>query len=247
MKKYFSFCSTVAASAILSLFTTLPATAATFLYQENNSVIEENIQPTINENGNVRTIVNATVRTNPSSRATEEIIFLAPFLWTGINNNFVGLEWENSLNAWTNDDYDGLGNSITVSLTNATQRIRLGDIADVTGLSSLPLTVPCDTSPSCIPALPPFLPPLSQDADDIVPFLSFGSFAPGETKALDVVFNFAYEDDRTGTLPIFPVFGTFSASASQSVPEPSNILSLMAISAGAIILKRKSSPSRTRL
>lgn len=251
MKKYFPLCSAVSsavsltvssaviASALVNLLAALPAAAATFAYQETNSVVGENVPPTISESGNVRTIINAAVRTNPSSTATEEIIFLVPFLWTGINNNFVGLSWENSLNAWTNDNYDGLGNAVTVALANATQRVRLGDLADLTGQAPLPLSIPCNNSPSCSPDLPPFIPPLSQDSEDVVPFLSFGRFAPGETKALDAVFSFTYEDTRTGTLPLFPAFGTFSAIAAQPVPEPTPAPTLALIAIGAALLKHK--------
>jgi hypothetical protein len=239
MTKYFSFYAALTAAGSALLLWGAPASAATFSYKEDTAGLrEEAIAPTITTVGNTRTITNAITYTNTDAAPTPEVIFLAPFIITNVNGNLLSLSWENSLDAWISDNYDGLGNRLAVSLTNATGRIRLDTLADLTGQAPIPLTLPCTNSPSCIPALPPGFPTLSQDGIDEIPFFSFGSFAAGETKSLDVVFNFDYEDGRTGTLPLLPFFGTFSAVDPAAVPEPTAVLGLMVVGAIATTLKR---------
>lgn len=239
MKKYRAFLAIVAASASVGFGSVLPATAANFIYKENNTaVFSANTPPEIIENGNIRTVMNAAVLSNLSDRTTDEIIYAIPFLWTQFEGQSSGLSWDNQLDGWLTDDYDGQGNTLVVQLDNFSERSRLDNFADATGKAPVPLALPCNDGPSCVPELPFNLPPLSQDAEDAIPIFNFGRFAPGETKTLDAMFSFNFEDNRTGTLPLLPFVGTFSP-ISQAVPEPTTVLALLAMGGVTMLWKRQ--------
>ncbi|MEO0770447.1 MAG: PEP-CTERM sorting domain-containing protein [Cyanobacteria bacterium J06649_4] len=225
--------------AVTSLIVANPVRAATFDFQENPNLVPQAVPIDRTVNGNTLTIKNAAVLTNTGSTATGESIYTYPFLYSTIDrgSTFVGLKWDNALDAYTTDNYDGLGNRLTVRLTNFTQRIRLDQLADITGSAPLPTAIPC-SDPSCPPPSPLPLPPLAQDANDAIPFLSLGSFAPGETKAIDLVIDFDYEDGRIGPVGILPVFSILSAT-SKPVPEPATAISLILVGSGIALTKRK--------
>ncbi|MEO1620851.1 MAG: PEP-CTERM sorting domain-containing protein [Cyanobacteria bacterium J06632_3] len=218
--------------------------AADFNFQENQVVVpqpSQNVSRTVS--GNTLTITNAVSLVNTSATVTPETIFTYPFLYSTIDRGgtFVSLAWDNAQDAYVTDNYDGLGNSLAVSLLNFTQRVRLDTLADATGNAPLPRAIPCSDI-SCPPPSPfPNLPPATQDADDAIPFLALGSFAPNETKVFDLVIDFDYEDNRTGPINILPVFSLLSAT-SQPVPEPATVLGLI-LGGGAIASMKRNNSS----
>lgn len=237
MKKRCSRLVAVLTSVGLGLLAVPSALASSFTFQENPNLVPQPGQSTVIPEGNTLTILDADTVKNVGSTPTAESIYIFPFLYANVGDSFVGLEWENSLDAYTNSDYDGLGNRLIVSLTNFTERVRLGDLADITGTAPLPLMLPCDNSPSCPSEPPPLpLPALSQDSDDEIPFINLGSFAPEESKSFDAVFDFAYEDNRVGPLRLFPTFSVLSAVSitqqpePEAVPEPTTAIALLALS-----------------
>lgn len=233
-------CRFLGLSALLSVgfstMATLPALAANFTYQDA-STLELNFDAVeVELEGNVRRVNNYTI-INTGDSVINDAAYVRPFAWSiipGVTPVF-DLTWENERDGWFTEDYDGQGNSLLITLISLSERIRLGDIADLTGESPLPLVQPCDDSPSCLPL--PF-PASAQSADDEVPFLSFGSLAPGESKSFDLVFDFDFEDGRAGTLPIAGAEFTLQGS-STAVPEPTTALALVAVAAVATQLKRK--------
>lgn len=219
------------------------ASATTFKFQENPNLVPQPGPANVIPEGNRLTILNADTVKNVGSETTPESIYIFPFLFAEVGDSFVGLEWENSLDAYTNSDYDGLGNRLILNLTNFTERVRLGDLADVTGVAPLPLMIPCDNSPSCPDGPPPLpLPPLSQDSDDEVPFVNLGVFAPDESKSFDVVFDFTYADNRTGPLRLFPTFSILSTTSVRSTPVSEPATGIALLLAGGILLHLKSRP-----
>lgn len=208
------------------VFNTQNATAATFSHQENRAIAVDPTQVSRSVEGNVLTAENAAILTNTSDRTTPNTIYTIPFLFANVDGTPITLGWENQADAYINENYDGLGNQLKIAIANFTGRVRLGNVADITGQAPLPLTIPCNTSPSCPPPAPFPLPVAAQDADDEIPFFNLGSFASSETKAIDAVLAFSYEDSRTGVLPTLTTFSVLSETG-QAVPEPGAIAALL--------------------
>jgi len=219
----------------LSLLADKQAIAATFAYQENPAITNNVEFGTRSEDSNTLTISNVATLTNTSSAATPDTIYIVPFIFSLVDGNVITLGWENAADAYVNNNYDGLGNSLDIAIANFAGRVRLSYVADLTGKAPLPLTIPCDDSPSCPPPAPLPLPVATQDASDALPFFELGTFATGETKTLDLVLDFSYEDSRTGVLPILPTFSILSATT-QTVPEPAATASWMGlIATGSLV------------
>ena len=217
------------------------ATAATFPYQENPAIAVDPTQAIRSENGNVLTAQNAAILTNTSDQPAPNTIYTIPFIFVNVEGTPITLGWENDADAYINENYDGLGNRLSLAITNFARRIRLGHAADLTGQAPLPLVIPCDNSPSCPPPAPSPLPVAMQDADDEIPFFEVGSFAPGETKAIDAVLSFSYEDERTGVLPVLTTFSVLSETAHaqrQAIPEPGAIAGLLLTTASLTLTKK---------
>lgn len=222
------------ASLGLSL-TAIPAFAADFTYQDSPSVALDFSEVMVNPEGNTRNING--VKAVNIGESTLDAGYVVPFVWSVLEDGSgVSLNWENDLDGWFTEDYDGLGTSLLIQ-SSLPERLRLGDIADITGTSALPLTQPCNDNPSCVP-LPPFLSPVTQQADDEIPFLNLGSLAAGESKSFDQAFSFDFEDDREGTLSVIPTLYTVSRTA-QDVPEPATAMAMVAVGGMAALLKRK--------
>ncbi|MEL7329214.1 MAG: hypothetical protein AAGJ69_05155 [Cyanobacteria bacterium J06559_1] len=123
--------------------------------------------------------------------------------------------------------------TLLLTLDGISDRIALGEVADLTGKTQFPLTQPCGDT-SCFGAL---FPPVTQNATDLVPILDLGSFAAGETKSFDASVTFDFEDDREGVLQFLPLLNTVVETT--DVPEPESAIALVAIGLVATRLKRK--------
>ena len=233
-KRSYSLLAGAVASIGIGL-TANPAFAANFTYQDSPSIALDFSEVNVVPDGNVRNITGLKA-VNISDR-TVEAGYTVPFVWSVLpDGTGISLNWENDLDGWFTEDYDGLGNSLLIQ-SSLPDRIPLGSIADITGMAALPQTQPCDDNPSCVP-LPPFLSAVTQQADDEVPFLNLGSLAAGESVSFDQAFIFTFEDDRAGTLPAIPAIYTVN-SLSQDVPEPATTMAMLIVGGTAILLKQK--------
>lgn len=233
-KRSYSLLAGAVASIGLSL-SAVPAFAANFTYQDSSSVALDFSEVSVMPEGNRRNI-NGLKAVNISND-TVEAGYTVPFVWSVLEDGTgISLTWNNSLDGWFTEDYDGLGNSLLIQST-LPERIRLGNIADIAGAAPLPLTQPCNDSPSCAP-LPPFLSAVTQQADDEVPFLNLGSLAAGDSVSFDQAFVFTFEDGREGTLSAIPALYTVNPLA-QDVPEPASVMAILVVGGTMTLLRRK--------
>ena len=111
MKKRRSLLASVTTAISLGIVTVAPsifpaissASASTFTFQENPNLVPQPAGPTnFISDGNSLTIENADTVKNIGSETTPESIYIFPFLYAEVGDGFVGLEWENKLDAYTN-------------------------------------------------------------------------------------------------------------------------------------------------
>ena len=225
---------TATVSLGVALGNVAPALAADFVLQDDPLSMIDGSGAMPEVFGNNRNLNNLSL-VNTGDR-TENLSYVVSNTWTFINGQLIGLEWDNSLDGWFNADIDGNSTSLLVSITNTDERIRLGDIANLTGESALPLTQPCDTDPSCyIPPFPFPIDAVTQSVDDELPIFNLGLLAAGESKSFDQDFLFTYSDGREGTTPLL-AYG-FTAAPAESVPEPASAAAVVIV--GAVLLKPK--------
>ena len=210
-----------------------PAIAADFTLQDDplSRIDGSGAMPEVF--GNNRNLNNLSL-VNMGDR-TENLSYVVSNTWTFINGQLIGLEWDNHQDGWFNADIDGNNTSLLVSVTNTADRVRLGDIANLTGEAALPLTQPWDTDPSCyIPPFPFPIDTVAHSADDEVPIFNLGLFEAGESKSFDQDFLFTYGDGREGTTPLL-AYG-FTASP-VDVPEPMGAAAFVVV--GSALIRRR--------
>ena len=216
-----------------ALSTTAPAIAANFVLQDDPRSEIDGSATTPDNFGNSRNL-NGLSLVNTGDR-TADLSFVVSNTWTFVGGTLVGLAWDNHKDGWFNADVDGT--SLLVTLTNTSDRIRLGDIADLTGESAFPLTQPCDDNPSCYVSPFPFpIEDVTQSPDDELPIFNLGTFAAGESKSFDQSFLFTYGDNREGSTPLLS-YGFTAASVPEDVPEPASAAAIVLM--GAVLLKGK--------
>ncbi|MEM9945081.1 MAG: PEP-CTERM sorting domain-containing protein [Cyanobacteria bacterium P01_D01_bin.36] len=219
-----------------ALASAAPATAADFVLQDDPLSMIDGSGAMPEVFGNNRNLNNLSL-VNMGDR-TENLSYVVSNTWTFIDGQLIGLEWDNSRDGWFNEDIDGSNTSLLVSLTNTTDRIRLGDIANLTGESALPLMQPCDTDPSCY--IPPFPFPIDtvmHSEDDEVPIFNLGVFAEGESKSFGQDFLFTYGDGREGTTPLL-AYGFTASPVAKDIPEPAGVAAFVVVGA-ALVRRRK--------
>lgn len=183
-----------------SLAFTAPASAYTFRDDPSSTWGGDSLT-TPNTNGNVYTVENLLVQ-NTTANALPELNFAIPFAWQRFDDigqtTYQPMEWRNDLSGWYISNFNNTGTSLTLRLTSPTAgSVLMGNLADVTGSQQLPLTEPCTGSPSCIGGVGQ--PAETRNTTDLIPMLSFGSFASNETKRFDVSFTYTFGDNRVGT------------------------------------------------
>lgn len=140
----------IALGTAVSFAAALPAAAADFTYQDAGTNLQLSFDAVeVSIEGNTRRVSNYSIF-NAGDTPIENAAYVRPFAWSLVPGQtpIFGLDWSNEKDGWFTEDYDGAGNGLLVRLTSLRDRIRLGDLADSTGLAPLPLTQPCTTSPA---------------------------------------------------------------------------------------------------
>jgi len=226
----------ISLAATVGLAIAAPRPAAAFTYQDDpNSYFTGDSNTTTSSEGpnnNTRVFRNLEA-VNTSNQTLPQLAFVVPWVWPKLGDNSINMTWRNDLDGWYTNNYDGT--SLVVKLANFPDRLRLGDIADITGQAQLPLTQPCttDTSPSCTTLN---YPPQTRDLEDKVPALNLGAFAPNETKRFDMAFTYDFGDGRSGT-PVTAFYG--NTISPEAVPEPSTIGGTVVLGGIGWLMKKK--------
>jgi hypothetical protein len=137
------------------------------------------------------------------------------------------MQWDNNLHGWYASDFNNTGTSLTVIPTSSlttTGYVSMGDLADGTGVTQLPLTSNAyglETS----------------NATNNIPLFSLGTFAPNEIKHFDLTFTYKYGNGIGDALPTG--FNANTLSAISAVPIPSAVWLMGSGLLGLIGLKRK--------
>jgi len=203
-----------------------PASAVTFTWRDDPSSTFDPSNIVRSRTDNTITFSNFQA-INMTAQAIPSLGLISPWVFTKFGDTTYTFNWSNGADGWVNNNVEGT--SLLITLDNFSDRLRFGNVADVTGLAALDPTL---TVNGVSQTLQP---------GDLVPFLDLGAFAANQMKAFSLVFTYHFGDGRVLTDATDPLTLGFLNTVSP-IPEPS-VLALLGVALLGLRLSRSSDKS----